>query len=114
MFDILISLLLFLVKESPTPQIHDVVEGQNLTVICNASRADDSEIFWVKDDTKSLSNSYHNGTELIFTDIHRSATGTYVCLLQNVTSPDNPIPLEEIKINVMCKYYEPRHKDTCL
>ena len=57
----------------------------------------------MKYDTGAHTNVYQNGTDLEFLEITRSSSGTYLCLLQNDNLTKNVVPLDEVKINVLCK-----------
>ncbi|XP_067019266.1 B-cell receptor CD22-like isoform X1 [Acropora muricata] len=56
-----------------------ITEGSNLTVMCNPSGIPPPTVFWVKKDHGERTN----GTELVFTNIHRSQSGEYTCKANN-------------------------------
>jgi len=56
------------------------MEGDNLTVLCNASGLPRPTATWVKVSGGVMIN---NGSELVFAHIHRSQAGEYKCEASN-------------------------------
>ena len=72
-----------------------VIEGQNVTLSCNASGFPAPTVYWVK-----TSNGVRfNETELVFTNINRSEAGEYKCVASN---PCNTTT-ELAHVDVQCK-----------
>ena len=93
--------------------MHKIIEGQSISLKCNATESEDVEIFWMKNDTKMPFRE--NGTELNFTNINRKFAGDYVCYAVNLTAENeteaNATAVEVINIDVLCKYrldHDPR------
>ena len=56
-----------------------IIEGHNLTVVCNASGISAPMVTWIKVD----GGERFNGSELVFTHINRSDAGEYRCEASN-------------------------------
>ena len=86
--------------------MHKIIEGQSISLKCNATESEDVEIFWMKNDTKLQFRE--NGTELNFINIDRKFAGDYVCYSFNLTAENeteaNATVVEVINIDVLCKY----------
>ena len=85
----------FSVKDSDKPAIHQILEGKDLKVVCNATEEIETEIYWWKNDTKAPFRE--EGNTLSFQNIRRNATGEYICYSENTTV------VEVIKVDVLCK-----------
>ena len=92
--------LLCLVKDTDKPEVHEVIEGNDLRVVCNATEGPEIEIYWWKNDTKAPFRE--EGRYLTFENIHRNATGEYICYSENVTSHTSSL-VEVVKVDVLCK-----------
>lgn len=76
------------------------MEGSNLTVMCNASGIPPPTVFWVKTSNGKRSN----GTNLVFTDIHRDQSGRYACKGNNPCG----VATQSVEIDVQCKQFVKR------
>ena len=72
-----------------------VIEGQNVTLSCNASGFPAPTVYWVK----TSNGDRFNTTELVFTNISRSKAGEYTCVASN---PCNTAT-ELADVDVQCK-----------
>ena len=72
-----------------------ITEGSNLTVMCNPSGTPPPTLFWVK----AGHGERTNGTDLVFTNIHRSQSGDYTCKANNPCGDAS----QSVEIDVQCK-----------
>jgi len=72
------------------------MEGDNLTVSCNASGIPPPMVSWIK---VGGGNIIANGSELMFTNINRSEAGEYRCEASNECGTAS----ETATIEVQCK-----------
>ena len=73
-----------------------VMEGHNLTVVCNAPGIPAPMVTWIK----VGGDMTVNGSELVFTNISRSEAGEYRCEASNECGNAS----ETATIEVQCKY----------
>ena len=90
----------FLVMFSVLPSIlpidnETVIEGQNVTLTCNASGFPTPTVYWVK----TSNGDRFNETELVFTNISRSEAGEYTCVASNLCTST-----EVVEVDVLCKF----------
>ena len=67
-----------LIESAPVSQV--VLEGNNLTLHCNASGNPTPNITWTKEDSPSV---LHQGITYSIVDIDRNAAGNYTCTAWN-------------------------------
>ena len=67
-----------LIESAPVSQV--VLEGNNLTLHCNASGNPTPNITWTKEDSPSV---LHQGITYSIVDIGRNAAGNYTCTAWN-------------------------------
>ena len=72
-----------------------IMEGHNLTVVCNASGIPPPMVTWIK----VGGDMTINGSELVFTNISRSEAGEYRCEASNECGNAS----ETATIEVQCK-----------
>ena len=72
-----------------------VIEGQNVTLTCNASGFPAPTVYWVK----TSNGDRFNETELVFTNINRSEAGEYACVASNLCTST-----EVVEVDVLCKF----------
>jgi len=91
------SCCIVLVASSIQPiEKQTVMEGDNLTVLCNASGLPPPLLTWIKVGGGDMIN---NGSELVFTQINRSQSGEYRCEASNECGNAS----ETTTIEVQCK-----------
>ena len=73
-----------------------VLEGQNVTLSCNASGFPAPTVYWVK----TSNGNCFNKAELVFTNISRSEAGEYKCVASN---PSCNTTTELAYVDVQCK-----------
>ena len=73
-----------------------IMEGRNLTVVCNASGIPAPMVAWIKVGGDMIIN----GSELVFTNISRTEAGEYSCEASNECGNAS----ETTTIEVQCKY----------
>ena len=89
-------LYLFAVPSAIQPiQNKNITEGENLTLLCNASGNPLPMVSWIKVGGNLITNK----TELVFTNINRSDTGEYKCEASNLCGNAS----ETARIEVQCK-----------
>ena len=74
------------------------VEGEDVTVSCNASGTPPLIVSWIKVDGHV---TVSNGSELVFTNINRSEAGEYRCEASNECGNAS----QTATIEVQCKLY---------
>ena len=94
---IFLSLVMFSVPPSILPIANEaVIEGQNVTLSCNASGFPLPTVYWVKTSNADRINK----TELLFTNISRSDAGEYKCVASNQCNTST----ELAEVDVLCKF----------
>ena len=73
------------------------MEGENVTLSCNATGIPLPMVSWIKVDGHM---TVSNGSELVFTNINRSEAGEYRCEASNECGNAS----ETATIEVQCKY----------
>ena len=108
-FSVYVALLCIVgfVSANEPSRIYQPLEGDNLLVTCNATEANDTFVYWSKNDTKSTFEQ--NGTDLVIHNINRKDSGYYICHLVNTSYPDYNetnanVTINVIEIDVLCKY----------
>ena len=87
---------LFAVPSSIQPmQNKNITEGENLTLLCNASGIPRPMVSWIK----VGGNVITNGNELVFINISRTQSGEYRCEASNLCGNAS----ETATIEVQCK-----------
>ncbi|XP_074634404.1 hemicentin-1-like isoform X2 [Acropora palmata] len=67
-----------------------VIEGQNVTLTCNASGFPTPTVYWVK----TSNGDRFNETELVFTNISRSEAGEYTCVASNLCTSTEVVEVD--------------------
>ena len=101
------KLLLLFHTELPLITIHSEgkspIEGENITLSCNATGNPEPSISWVKDGSPINSNSRISFSQvnkrLTITSISRTDSGEYQCVVRNRFGNDT----SNSKVNVLCK-----------
>lgn len=96
-----------LVKSSKI-RTYKILEKDNLIVICNVTDHPDIEVYWTKNDTRSIFKQ--EGKRLEILNIKRSFSGDYICHALNTSFPvpqyngtDVNVTAEVIHVDVQCK-----------
>ena len=71
------------------------LEGENLTLLCEATGTPPLTVSWVK----TSAGERTNGAELVFTYINRTEAGEYRCEASNLCGD----AFESVEIDVLCK-----------
>ena len=101
---------LFIVRVAPQittqPQVGSVIEGDNVTLSCNASGNPVPTISWTRDRSLVSSGdqriSFEAGNrQLTITNVNRTDSGEYLCVADNSEGNDTS---NAITLDVKCKY----------
>ena len=101
---------LFIVRVAPQittqPQVGSVIEGDNVTLSCNASGNPEPTISWRRDGFLVSSGdqriSFEAGNrQLTITNVNRADSGEYLCVADNSEGNDTS---NAITLDVKCKY----------
>ena len=101
---------LFIVRVAPQittqPQVGSVIEGDNVTLSCNASGNPEPTISWTRDGSLVSSGdqriSFEAGNrQLTITNVNRTDSGQYLCVADNSEGNDTS---NAITLAVKCKY----------
>ena len=101
---------LFIVRVAPQittqSQVGSVIEGDNVTLSCNASGNPIPAITWTRDGSLISSGnqriSFQAGNrQLTITNVNRTDDGEYQCVADNSEGNDTS---DVITLNVKCKY----------
>ena len=101
---------LFIVRVAPQittqPQVGSVIEGDNVTLSCNASGNPEPTISWRRDGSLVSSGdqriSFEAGNrQLTITNVNRADSGEYLCVADNSEGNDTS---NAITLDVKCKY----------
>ena len=76
-----------------------VLEGDNLTVLCNASGLPPPMVTWINVGGSDMIN---NGSELVFTHINRSQAGEYRCEASNECGNASETATIEVQCKLLC------------
>ena len=101
---------LFIVRVAPQittqPQAGSVIEGDNVTLSCNASGNPEPTISWTRDGSLVSSGdqriSFEAGNrQLTITNVNRADSGEYLCVADNSERNDTS---NATTLDVQCKY----------